>query len=746
MAVAALLVGLLLSMVEEQSTSTPVPAATIRGQVLNARTLAPVIDALVGLAELPQTARSTAAGRFEITGVKPGTYTLTVSTVGYIFVRRAVTVSEGTGLELTVPLAEGTGTYEETVKVTATPDPEARIASVELSSAALQDLRDIAADDPVRALQALPGASTGDDFRAEFSVRGSAFRHVGIVIDGTPTSLLFHTMGGVEDPGSIAMINTDVLQGASLSAGVHAQNHGDWIGATLAFDIREGSRDRRAMRVAVSGTNASVIAEGPIGPARRGSWLVSLRKSYVDWLVRKIEPGIEATIGFVDTQAKAGYDLTPRQHLSVTFVGGRANYEKSTATGANEVHLATSQSAMGSMGWRYTLDRTLLTQRVSFVTNEFFATGNRGQERVNGQTRSWLWRGDASFLASAQWQLDGGATAQHVSFGQTLRDFTAASGGGLRVRDELAFENRRTIASGWAQIVRRGTRGAITAGTRVSHDTATAVTRASPWIVAERTAGHMRVFGGVGRVNQFPTLEEVGEGVDPIVPEEAWGLDLGLAHALTPGLHWRIDLFQRQESNILRRVQEDRLVAGKRVVESPFPAVASSIEAMVRGVDIVLERRAATGLTGWVGYTWAHVRDHDVTTDERFDGDFDQRHTLNVFLQQRLSYRMKATSKLRIGSNFPIVGYLTGTPPDQLFLSDVRNQARLPTYVRLDLSGSRTFTYRRSRLTVFLELVNVFNRRNLGPGNGSIRSNLAAVNYTDRLLPFVPSAGMLLEF
>jgi hypothetical protein len=192
MPIAVLLLAVLLSPVQEQAATAPVPAATIRGRVVNARTLAPVGDALVGLAELPQTARTTAEGRFEIAGVKPGTYTLTVSTVGFIFVRRAVTMPEAAGVELTVPLAEGTGTYEETVKVTATVEPEARVASVELSSAALQDLRDIAADDPIRALQALPGASTGDDFRAEFSVRGSAFRHVGIVIDGTPTSLLPH--------------------------------------------------------------------------------------------------------------------------------------------------------------------------------------------------------------------------------------------------------------------------------------------------------------------------------------------------------------------------------------------------------------------------------------------------------------------------------------------------------------------------------------------------------------------------
>jgi hypothetical protein len=79
----------------------------------------------------------------------------------------------------------------------------------------------VAADDPMRAIQALPGVATGDDFQAEFSVRGSAFRHVGVVIDGTPAPLLLHAVRAAGDSGSIAMINSDVLQRAALFAGPH---------------------------------------------------------------------------------------------------------------------------------------------------------------------------------------------------------------------------------------------------------------------------------------------------------------------------------------------------------------------------------------------------------------------------------------------------------------------------------------------------------------------------------------------
>ena len=158
-------------------------------------------------------------------------------------------------------------------------------------------------------------------------------------------------------------------------------------------------------------------------------------------------------------------------------------------------------------------------------------------------------------------------------------------------------------------------------------------------------------------------------------------------------------------------------------------------------------RRSPTGLSGWIGYTWAHTRYHDDVTGEAFDGDFDQRHTLNVFVQQRLSYRMTVSGKLRVGSNFPIVGYFAGTTvPDALKLSTLRNQVRLPVYARLDVRANRTFTFQRSRLTLFVEVMNLLGRENLRQTDGSIRPNLDAIGYVDRLLPRVPSAGVLFEF
>jgi hypothetical protein len=718
-------------------------SASVRGTVIDAATRAPIADAEVTLVEPGRRMRTAADGVFVFDGIAPGEYTLTVTRIGYIFIRRRVTLTTGGAAPLVIPIASGTDAYTESVEVTAAAAPAPGISVTQLNSAALQDLRDIAADDPVRALQGLPGVATGNDFQAEFSVRGSAFRQVGIVIDGVPTSLLFHTVRGTENTGSIAMLNTDVLAGASLSAGTRPQEDGEWLGATVAFDLRDGSRDRTGVRSTISGTSASVVAEGPIGRSKRGSWLSSVRKSYIDWLVRKIEPSIDSTIGFTDTQHKLVYDLTARQQVQLAVVGGRALYQKPTATSANEIAQATSASILSTAAWRYTRDHLRLTERVSLVTNTFHDRGTAGQQESNGRTHVWLWRSDLALFLTPAWTIDGGLRAAHERLDQTLNIFVVRQGR-LATLQQMTYGSGRNSGGGWAELTRRTPAGGLTVGV----DAAAAgggPSLVSPWLLADRRLGPLHVFGGIGQSAQRPSLEEASEAPDPLRPEHATTFDAGLEQPLTPTVAWRLAGFRRTESDVERRVGEDRLQDMTRIIGSPFLLVASRLDGTSNGIEATVERRSVEGFTGWVGYTWAHTRYRDRVTGEAFDGDFDQRHTLNVFVQHRLSYRMKASAKLRVGSNFPIVGYFAGTP-QALTLASVRNAVRLPVYARLDLSGSRTFTVGRSRLTAFVEIVNALARRNFGVSDGSIRSNLTAVGFVDRLLPLVPSAGLLMEF
>ena len=92
-------------------------------------------------------------------------------------------------------------------------------------------LRGLIADDPYRAVQMLPGVAAGDDFRAEFAVRGLGPSQTGISIDGVDSPLLFHTVRGVQDTGSLGLINSDILESATLLSGPHPQRLNSHLGS-----------------------------------------------------------------------------------------------------------------------------------------------------------------------------------------------------------------------------------------------------------------------------------------------------------------------------------------------------------------------------------------------------------------------------------------------------------------------------------------------------------------------------------
>ena len=98
------------------------------------------------------------------------------------------------------------------------------------------------------------------------------------------------------------------------------------------------------------------------------------------------------------------------------------------------------------------------------------------------------------------------------------------------------------------------------------------------------------------------------------------------------------------------------------------------------------------------------------------------------------------------GSNVPLVGYLRETN-DRFFLTSTRNGLRLPSYSRLDLRATRTYAVAEGRLSLFVEVINLYNRRNVRAR--SLRLNqrrMEAFNVTEEMFPILPSIGMMVEF
>ena len=132
--------------------------------------------------------------------------------------------------------------------------------------------------------------------------------------------------------------------------------------------MREGSRDRSQIRVGVSGTDASIVAEGPLGGHKAGSWLVSARKSYLELLLKQInEDDDDFGFGFSDVQSKLVYDVVERassraqrrRRPLATGSGHRADDQNTVGDGRNRATLVNA-------GWRFTASPSfVVTQRVA---------------------------------------------------------------------------------------------------------------------------------------------------------------------------------------------------------------------------------------------------------------------------------------------------------------------------------------------------------------------------------------------
>jgi hypothetical protein len=725
--------------------------SVILGTVVEARSGQPLAGVQVWLSGTPHTAASARDGRFRLDGVAPGDYVMIVSVVGYGLVRRGVSVPANETILLDIVLAEGVGTYEERVEVVAPPFERTEpgtVGETTIGSAELLNLRGLIADDPLRAVQAMPGVASADDFNAEFAVRGSGPGDIGIVLDGVPAaSVLLHTVEGRTDTGSIARINSDTLDHATMLLGSYPQRYGGRLGAQLEMATRPGSRDRVHVRGVASTVTAAVVAEGPLASGR-GAWLTSVRQSYVDWIIRALDEDSTSWLNFTDGLARFDLDVSSRHEASLTITGGRSHYEeKNESPGANSLRDASSQGGMLVAALRSQGSSWLVNQRGFALANRFRNTREDGAELADGRRTDAGYRVDAGRSLSARLFVEFGGQAHWVDERQVVWTYDTRTPT-KRVADESVDVSWSETGAYGQLRWQPGPGTALTAGTRIDRTSLTHDTAVSPWVqFRQAVAGGLALSAATGIFRQAPTsLEAYGRhgGGAALGLERAWHVDAGLEGPLGTHSRWQVNAFSRDEGDIVwAEGLEPRLQGNRVVVPNPGATYENRLEGSSRGVELVVQRRDPNRVSGWVGYAYAHTRYRDVQTGESFDGDWDQRHTLNAYASVRLTAKTMAVVRYRYGSNVPLSGYYQATSQTTsnglpvYAAGPTRNAARLPSYARLDLRLNQAFHVGSRRLTLFVEVINVTDRTNTGPSGG---------RRVEKLLPFIPAGGCLFEF
>src|SRR5207244_7464571 len=119
---------------------------------------------------------------------------------------------------------------------------------------------------------------------------------------------------------------------------------------------------------------------------------------------------------------------------------------------------------------------------------------------------------------------------------------------------------------------------------------------------------------------------------------------------------------------------------------------------------------------------------------------------VNAYASYRFSSKFSASTRFRYGSNFPATGYWE-TRNGQNFVSSVRNALRVAPYSRLDMRVNRAFAWEQKRLTLYVEVINVYDRNNVRYASAGINGRtFEAFGLFDNTFPRIPSVRFLLEF
>ena len=748
------------------------PAAEIRGTIKNAAGGEPLERVQVSVLEADRNTATAADGTFVVQNLAAGNYTLRLSAVGYRLSTLSFSLSAAESKEFDLTLVPDNFRHTETVRVTGDTfqqEDSPAVSENNLTASEIREASTVFADDPFRAIQALPGVSApaNNEFYAQFTVMGTPFKNVSIYLDdvlATP----FHSIPDISNGASLSFLTSETVEEMKLMPLAYPVKFGDGIGAALDIRTREGSRSAPLFRVSAGIADSDILGEGELGHARHGSWIASGRKSYIGYLIRNRENNVQ-DVTFYDGDVRLDYDLTAKQSVNFHALGGQTYTALNRSSNPDAFATGNSAFTYARVGWRWSISpRLLLDSHAGYLSEPYDSHNSLGQsldtyaygEWLGGTKLTWAWKNDdvVEGGVSLRRLRDDGYTVFYESQGSGF--FSTANGTGLRgdiyVQQSSALWKKRVHLMGggrWDNLQRIGVHP-------FSGQISTAI----------RVLAATELQFGAGRYAQFPDYQEVATPY--CLPfgnllQRSDHFTAAIEQRLSESTRFRVQVFDRQNAD-LAGSPSGFLSSMSAALRPPCGAVEPLTGTSIyqrdysRGVQVVLQRRSANGLSGWVGYTLAHARQREYSVLlplSQFAGEpfsfntpyystlQDQRHSLNIFATYRLTPTINLSGKALYGSGYPVPSGNFEQVGNTYYEVGI-NTVRLPAYLRLDLRCDKSWAFKRRKLTLYGELLNLTNHDNriYTYSTGVNPNTLQSTIQTEQELPVTPTAGLVFEF
>ena len=420
------------------------------------------------------------------------------------------------------------------------PDEEVRVRGVRVepgrtASLGRAEVREIPGvfGDPFRAVEVLPGVTPIVSGLPFFFIRGAPPGNVGYFLDGVRVPVLFHVGAGP------SVVHPALIERVDLYPGGYPARFGRYAGGIVAGETGPPSTEVRGegnLRL----FDAGALVEAPFDGGR-GAALAGGRYSYTAALLTQLSP--DTTLKYWDYQGRVGYDVTPRDRISVFSFGSYDFLGERTATTTltgfeTEFHRVDVRydrrfGDAGSLRTAVTfgLDRTRV-QDDRFVRSRLLGTRTEFEQRVHPAV---VFRAGTDLLLES-FEVETGTDP----FGPSVARIAAQ----FPTRDDLTFGVRADA------VVLASRRFELVPGVRsdVFTSSGASAVGVDPRLATRTTLGERtKLLSALGLAHQAPSFVIPLPGVQPGGLrgglQRAMQESVGIEHELLPGTVATVTLF-----------------------------------------------------------------------------------------------------------------------------------------------------------------------------------------------------------
>jgi outer membrane receptor for ferrienterochelin and colicin len=609
--------------------------------------------------------------------------------------------------------------------------------------------------DIIKTIQLLPGVKGGTEGTSGMYVRGGGPDQNLILLDGVPVYNATHLFG------FFSVFNSDAIQNFSLLKGGFPARYGGRLSSVLDIKMKEGNNKKFGGEASIGLISSKVTLEGPIHDENT-SFIVSGRRTYIDVIpylyLKATNSSVVGGYYFYDINAKINHKFSDKSRIYYSFYTGLDEFYSDQKT---ETSSSSTRSGWGNdihaLRWNYVLNENLFANATTTYSgyNFFVEAGNNSNDLGNNNDfkikyssgiKDWSGKLDFDFIPSTRHYIRfGGNYTYHTfnpgvsTFKYIIADIDTSLGNFPVYAHEAYLYAEDDIELSEKLKVNLGTHYSV------FHVKSKTYSSLQPRVsVRYLINDNLSVKASVVEMKQYIHLLSTSNiglptdlwvpATDKIKPMDAWQYSIGIAYNINDNYDFSVEAYYKTMFNLI----EYKEGASFFSLNNSWENKVESGKGWGKGVEFLINKKNGK-ITGWAGYTLAYAdRQFDnISFGKVFPYKYDIRHDIGLAMTYKSSEKfdmglawvfMSGQAVTLAEKQYPSPDLLHKTidvngsslnPRDNyvnqfsaIEYFDKRNNYRMPSYHRLDLSFNFYKKKKHGLRTWSLGTYNTYNHQN----------------------------------